>query len=337
MPDHTERVRLGSSGLEPTRLAFGGGPIGNMFAPIPEPDADHALQTAWDLGIRLFDTAPFYGYGLSEQRVGRMLADKPRDEVVVTTKVGKLLREDATVKAEQHAGPGGTNMFQGAPDLNVEYDYSGEGVKRSLEESLERLGLERVDALNVHDPEEFVEEALDGALPALAELRSQGVISSIGVGINHADVLERFVRNADLDAVLLAGRYSLLDQSALDTGLFDAVRTNDVGIMLGGVYNSGILAKPEPGATFNYTTAPEELIERAKAIQAVCDRYDVPLMAAAIQFPLANPAVSLVLTGVRSAAEIEQNVQMFNHPIPTELWQELRAEGLIDERAFLPA
>ena len=335
--DHTEHVTLGSSGLKATRLGLGAGPLGGMFTPITDEVAAAALDGAWESGIRLFDTAPFYGYGRSERRVGRMLAERPRDEFVLTTKVGKLLREDATVKAEQFAGPGGTNLFAEAPDLNVEYDYSGEGAKRSLEESLERLGLDRVDHLSVHDPDDFYEEAIDGALPAMAELRSQGVISSIGIGINQAELLERFVRNADLDTVLLAGRYSLLDQSALSTGLFEAVEERNTAIMLGGVYNSGVLAKPEPGATFNYTTAPTEMITKAQAIQTVCTRYDVPLMAAAIQFPLANPAITVVLTGVRSPEEIEENVRMFSHPIPTDLWAELRAEGLIDERAPLPS
>lgn len=337
MPNHTERVTLGSSGLEATRLGMGAGPLGGMFTQIPEEVADATVERAWELGIRLFDTAPFYGYGRSERRLGRVLADKPRDEFVLTTKVGKLLRKDATVKAEQFAGPGGTNLFADAPDLNVEYDYSAEGAKRSLEESLERLGLDRVDHLSVHDPDDFYDEAIEGALPGLAELRSQGVISSIGIGINQAELLERFVRNADLDTVLLAGRYSLIDQSALSTGLFEAVTERNTAIMLGGVYNSGLLAKPEPGATFNYTTAPDDLVAKAQAIQAVCDRYDVPLMAAAIQFPLANPAITVVLTGVRSPEEIDENVRMFNHPIPADLWAELRAEGLLDERAYLPS
>lgn len=336
MPDHTDHVTLGSSGLVTTKLGFGAGPLGGMFRPIPEETAQATLERAWEHGIRLYDTAPFYGYGRSEQRVGRMLADKPRDEVVVTTKVGKLLRTDASVKAEQFAGPGGSNLFADAPDLNVEYDYSSDGARRSLEESLDRLGLDRVDHLSVHDPDDFYEEAIDGALPALAALRSEGVISSIGIGINQAELLERFVRNADLDLVLLAGRYSLLDQSALDTGLFDAVRERDTAIMLGGVYNSGILARPEPGATFNYTTAPEHLVDKARKLQAVCDRYEVPLMAAAIQFPLFNPAVSVVLTGVRSPEEIDENVRMFRFEVPEDLWAELRAEGLVDERAFLP-
>ena len=212
-------------------------------------------------------------------------------------------------------------------------------MRRSLEESLERLGLDRVDLVHVHDPDVadgFYEEALNGALPALAELRAEGVISSVGIGINQAEMLERFVRAFDLDCVLLAGRYSLLDQSALDTTLFDAVVERNTGICLGGVYNSGILARPEPGATFNYTTAPPELVDKARKLQAVCDRYDVPLMAAAIQFPLAHPAITVVLTGVRSPEEIEENVRMFNHPIPGDLWTELREERLVAEAAVLP-
>lgn len=328
------RIVLGSSGLETTRLGLGGGPLGNMFAPIPEDEAEATLERAWSLGIRLFDTAPFYGFGTSERRFGAVLADKPRDEFVLTTKVGKLLRADATPKAEQF--PGGEPFFHNVPALNVEYDYSADGARRSVEESLERLGLDRIDHVSVHDPDEFYAEAMEGAIPALIQLRSEGVIRSVGIGINQAELLEKFVRNSDLDLVLLAGRYSLLDQSALETGLFEAARESNTAIMLGGVYNSGLLAVPEPGARFNYESAPAHLLEKAQRLAAVCERHGVPLMAAAIQFPLHNPAVTAVLTGVRSVAETAENVRMFGIDIPNDLWLEIRAEGLLDARATLP-
>ncbi|MFW2514040.1 aldo/keto reductase [Demequina sp. SO4-13] len=334
MNRHQQKVTLGSSGLEATQLGFGGGPLGNMFAPIAEDVARQALDRAWGLGVRLYDTAPFYGFGTSERRVGAMLADKPRDEFVLTTKVGKLLRADASPKDEQFVD--GEPFFRNVPDLNVEYDYSGDGARRSIEESLERLGLDRIDHVSVHDPDDYFEEAMEGAIPALIELRSQGVIGSVGIGINQAELLERFVTGADLDLVLLAGRYSLLDQSALNTGLFEATVRSNTAIMLGGVYNSGLLARPEPGARFNYEAAPPELVERARALAELCDCHGVPLMAAAIQFPLAHPAITAVLTGVKSREEIEENVRMIDMDIPGALWSDLRAEGLIPEGVPVP-
>ncbi|USQ79157.1 aldo/keto reductase [Ornithinimicrobium faecis] len=305
-----------------------------MFSPIPESEARATLERAWNLGIRLFDTAPFYGFGTSERRYGEMLAEHPRDEFVLTTKVGKLLRADATPKDEQF--PGGKPFFYDVPDLNVEYDYSAAGVRRSVEESLERLGLDRIDHVSVHDPDEFYAESMEGALPALTQMRDEGIIRSVGIGINQAELLEQFVRNADLDTVLLAGRYSLLDQTALGTSLFEATQASNTAIMLGGVYNSGLLARPLPGARFNYEEATPELVARAQSLAEVCARHGVPLMAAAIQFPLHNPAITTVLTGVRSVAEIEQNVEMFEVDIPEDLWAEIRAEGLVHERAILP-
>ncbi|WP_159622054.1 aldo/keto reductase [Ruania rhizosphaerae] len=334
MQRQQQQVILGSSGLSATRLGLGGGPLGNMFAPIGEDDARAALERAWDLGVRLYDTSPFYGYGTSERRFGRMLADKPREEFVLSTKVGKMLRADVEPKAEQFVD--GEPFFRDVPALNVEYDYSGDGVRRSIEQSLERLGLDRIDHVNVHDPDDFFEEAINGAIPALVQLRSEGVIGSVGIGINQADLLERFVREADLDLVLLAGRYSLLDQAALSTTLFEATQQTNTAIMLGGVYNSGLLVRPEVGARFNYEAAPTPLIDRAQALAAICDRHDVPLMAAAIQFPLAHPAITAVLTGVRAAVEIEENVRMLNHHIPAQLWADIRASGLVHEEAVLP-
>ena len=335
MVDHRRSVTIGKTGLTTTLLGLGTGPLGGMFQPVTDDQAHDTVTRAWDLGIRMFDTAPYYGYGSSEQRLGSVLRDRPRDEFVLATKVGKLLRPDVPPTAEQYIS--GENMFQGAPELNVKLDYSRQGVLTSLEESFERLGIDRVDIVHVHDPDEHYEEVLDGAYPALEQLRSEGVIKGISAGMNQAEMLERFARNADFDCFLLAGRYSLLDQGALDTGLFELVEERDIGILLGGVYNSGILARPEPGATFNYVPAPPELIDRAKQLQAVCDRYDVPLMAAAIQFPLGQPAVDVVLTGARSPAEIEENVRMLEHPVASDLWQELRHEGLLHERATVPS
>lgn len=340
MPKHTDRVTLGSSGLETTVLGLGTVPLANYLSPLSDEDARATLDRVWDLGLRLYDTAPLYGYGTAERRVGDMLAERPRDEFVVSTKVGRLLRADVPPAPEQFEGPGGEDMFKDTPDLNVKHDYSYDGAMRSLEESLERLGLDRVDLVLVHDPDnfpEFYRQTVEGAFPALAKLRDEGVISGIGVGINQAEMLVDFANDADFDCFLLAGRYSLLDhQSTLDCGLLDVVKAKNIGIMLGGVYNSGLLAKPDANATFNYTDAPAEMVDRAKRLQAVCERHQVPLMAAAIQFPVAEPGISALLTGVRTPAEIEQNVEMFEFDIPAALWQDLRTEGLVAESVVLP-
>jgi D-threo-aldose 1-dehydrogenase len=340
MEKHTREVVLGSSGLRTTALGLGTVPLGNYLGALTDDEAEALVDAVWDQGVRLFDTAPFYGSGLAERRLGAALAKRPRDEFTLVTKVGRLLRSDVPPAKEQFAGPGGKSMFYDIPDLNVQHDYSYDGALRSVEESLERMGMDRVDLVLIHDPDnfpEFYQQSVDGAFPALARLREEGSISGVGVGINQAQMLVDYVRDTDMDCFLLAGRYSLLDHaSTIETGLLEAVKREDVGIMLGGVYNSGLLARPESGVTFDYTTAPTDLIERAQALQAICDRHEVPLMAAAIQFPLAEPGISAVLTGVRSPAEIAQNVEMMNIPIPVELWSELRAEGFIHDAALTP-
>jgi D-threo-aldose 1-dehydrogenase len=341
MGKHTREVVLGSSGLRTTALGLGTVPLGNYLGALSDDEAEALVDAVWDQGVRLFDTAPFYGSGLAERRLGAALAKRPRDEFTLVTKVGRLLRSDVPPAKEQFAGPGGKSMFYDIPDLNVQHDYSYDGALRSVEESLERMGMDRVDLVLIHDPDnfpEFYQQSVEGAFPALARLRDEGSISGVGVGINQAQMLVDYVRDTDMDCFLLAGRYSLLDHaSTIETGLLEAVKREDVGIMLGGVYNSGLLARPESGVTFDYTTAPSELIERAQALQTVCDRHDVPLMAAAIQFPLAEPGISAVLTGVRSPAEIVQNVEMMNIPIPGALWSDLRAEGFIHDAALTPA
>lgn len=340
MAKHTREIMLGSTGLRTTAMGLGTVPLGNYLGAMTDDEAEALIDAVWDQGVRLFDTAPFYGSGLAERRLGAALARRPREEYVLVTKVGRLLRDDVPPAPEQFAGPDGKSMFFDIPAINVQHDYSYDGALRSVEESLVRMGLDRVDVVLIHDPDnfpEFYQQSVDGAFPALAKLRDEGVISGVGVGINQAEMLVDYTRDTDMDCYLLAGRYSLLDHaSTIDTGLLDAVKRNDVGIMLGGVYNSGLLARPEAGATFNYTTAPADLIARAQALQTVCDRHDVPLMAAAIQFSLAEPGISTVLTGVRSPAEIDQNVAMMNVPIPVELWSDLRAEGFIHEAALTP-
>lgn len=341
MKAHSREVVLGSTGLRTTAMGLGTVPLGNYLEAMTDDEAMALLDAVWDQGVRLYDTAPFYGSGLAERRLGESLASRPRDEYVLVTKVGRLLRSDVPPAPEQFAGPGGRSMFFDIPALNVLHDYSYDGAMRSVEESLERMGADRIDVVLIHDPDnlpDFYRQSVEGAFPALAELRGQGVIAGVGVGINQAEMLVDYTRDTDMDCFLLAGRYSLLDHaSTIETGLLDAVKRDDIAIMLGGVYNSGLLARPEVGVTFNYTTAPQHLVERAQALQAVCDRHGVPLMAAAIQFPLAEPGITTVLSGVRSPAEIEQNVAMMNLPIPDALWSDLRAEGFVHPAALTPA
>jgi D-threo-aldose 1-dehydrogenase len=310
-----------------TRLGFGGAPIGNLFTPVAEADARAAVDAAWERGVRFFDTAPLYGHGLSELRIGAALRSRPRSDVAIATKVGRLLVRD------EHPPSDG---YVSTPPFRPEFDFSRDAVLRSLAESLERLGLDRVDLLHVHDPDDHAEEALDGAFPVLAELRAKGVVGAIGCGMNRASLLARFVREADLDCVLVAGRYTLLDQTAL-AELLPLCAARGVSVIAAGVFNSGLLADPSPGATYDYAPAPDRLVERARRLAAVCARHRVSLKAAALRFPLAHPAVACVLTGARSAEEMEENAALFGEPIPLELWDELRAEGLLGEAVPTPS
>ena len=279
-------------------------------------EAHRVVEAAWQAGIRFFDTAPLYGHGLAEQRLGAVLRAKPREEFVLATKVGRLLRADAPPEPGQ--------AYKGVPPVNPTYDFSYDGVMRSVEESLTRLGLDRVDVLHIHDPDEHFEEALAGAYRALDRLRAEGTIRAVGAGMNQAEMLVRFAREADFDCFLLAGRYTLLDRTGA-AELLPLCVEKSIAIIAGGVFNSGILANPRPGTTFNYQPAPPELVDRALRMQEICARHGVELKAAAIQFPLRHPAVASVLTGCRSVREVEENVRMFQAPIPSSLWDELDA------------
>jgi D-threo-aldose 1-dehydrogenase len=287
-----------------------------LFEAVADDEALRVVEAAWQSGIRFFDTAPLYGHGLAEKRLGEVLRSKPRDEFVLTTKVGRLLRADAP--------PDPTQSYRGAPPLNPVFDFSYDGVMRSVEESLERLGLDHVDVLHIHDPDDHYEEALSGAYRALDQLRTEGTIKAVGAGMNQAEMLARFARAADFDCFLVAGRYTVLDRTGARELLPLCVERN-IAIIAGGVFNSGILANPKPGATFDYRTAPEAMVRRAAQLNEICQGHGVPLKAAAIQFPLRHPAVPAVLTGCRSVAEVEENVRMFQTPVPEDLWQELDA------------
>jgi D-threo-aldose 1-dehydrogenase len=317
---------LGRGGLTVGPLSFGTAPIGNLGREVGDDEWPGALEAAWAAGVRYFDTAPHYGLGLAERRLGQGLAEG----AIVSTKVGRLLVP----------GPGTGTDDQGyaVPDTLVRVrDYSRDGVLRSLESSLERLGRDRVDLLLVHDPDEHYREALEGAFPALEELRAQGVIASYGAGMNQAEMLADFVRETDLDVVMLAGRYTLLEQGALDDLLPECERRG-VSVIAAGVFNSGVLARTRPreGATYNYDPAPPDVIARVHRIADVLERHDTTLPAAAAQFALAHPAVATVCLGARSAAQVERNAALFDEPVADAAWAELVAEGLVRPDAAIP-
>ena len=299
-----------------TRLGLGSAFLGNLFVAVSDDEAHRVVEAAWNAGIRFFDTAPLYGHGLAERRLGAVLRTKPRDDFVLATKVGRLLR--AGVPPE----PG--QAFVDVPPVNPVFDFSYDGVMRSVEESLERLGLARVDVLHIHDPDDHFDEAVAGAYLALDRLRTEGSIGGVGAGMNQWEMLMQFARAADFDCFLLAGRYTLLDRSGARE-LLPLCVERGIAIIAGGVFNSGILADPRPGGTFNYRAAPTDVVARAQQLAAICASHGVALKAAAIQFPLRHRAVAAVLTGCRSVAELEENVSMLEAPVPDELWKELDA------------
>ncbi|MFB7668697.1 aldo/keto reductase [Kitasatospora sp. NPDC056138] len=316
------RNRLGRTLVGVSELSFGGAGIGNLFTAVSDEQAEQAVAAAWEAGVRYFDTAPHYGLGLSERRLGDALSARPRSEYVLSTKVGRLL-EPADLGGDDLA-----NGFAVPATHRRSWDFSAKGVRSSIEESLNRLGLDRIDVAYLHDPDDHAEQALAEAYPELERLRAEGVLGAIGVGMNHADLLTRFVRETDVDAVLLAGRYSLLDQCGL-TELLPLAHQRGVGVVIGGVFNSGLLADPRPGATFDYAPANLQLLERAIGFRIVCERYGVPLRAAALRFPFGHPAVASVLVGTRSAAEARDAAAMLHHPIPDALWVELKERGML--------
>lgn len=337
MAEVTARRRLGSTAVEVTELGFGGASIGELFVRVAERDAAATLAAAWDAGIRYFDTAPWYGRGLSELRTGAGLRDHPRDEFALSTKVGRWLR------------PASREGFDGAPWLGgspneVVFDYTYDGIMRSVEQSRLRLGITRFDIAFIHDLDRlyFDQETMDAHFRdlstsgwrALEELRASGQIGGFGAGINDLGLIPRFLDVGDIDAFLIAMPYTLLDQDVLDAE-FPACVARGVGFVIGAVFASGILAKgPVPGARYAYAEASPEIMERTRRIAAVCERHGVPLPAAALQFPLGHPSVASVIPGASSPAQQARNVEWFQHPIPADLWAELKHEGLL--RADVP-
>ena len=319
---------LGRSDVRATALGFGGAPLGNLFRAVDDDTAAEAVRAAWDAGVRLFDTAPHYGLGLSERRLGRVLADLPREGYTLCTTVGRIL-EPTPARARQRDDQG----FDVPATHTRRWDFSADGVRRSLEASLERLGLDRVDIVLVHDPDDHARQALEEAYPALHDLRAQGVVGAIGAGMNQADLLERFVTETDVDTVLLAGRHTLLEQSA--DRLIATCLDRGVSVLAGGVFNSGLLAHDHPPeeATYDYRRAPAGLRERALRIAATARRHGVSLPQAAIAFTGAHPAVASVVLGMRSADQVRRNAELAARPVPAALWSDLAEEGLLDPGA----
>jgi D-threo-aldose 1-dehydrogenase len=309
--------------LKLPRIGVGAAPLGGLYSEVTDDEATAAVHRAWNLGLRLFDTAPHYGAGLSEQRLGRAIAELPRADLVLCSKAGRVLVPGAE--------PGYADFFKGAPAMHPEFDFSADGIRRSVESSLERLGVDRLDIVHIHDPDDHGEQALRESLPALAQLKAEGTVGAVGAGMNQVEMLTRFALEGDFDCFLVAGRYSLLDQSAARE-LLPACLDRGIDVIVGGVFNSGILANPIAGARYDYEPASDALLARAQQLKAVCARHGVPLRAAAVQFALGHPAVTTVLVGVRSAAELEDNNAMFRRPIPADLWDELAADGMIDPR-----
>ena len=323
-----EKVPLGRSGLSVTRLGLGCASIGGLYGDIPDDQAIAVVRRALSLGLNLLDTAPLYGSGKSELRLGQALAGVPRDRYVLSSKVGRVL---VPTKRDPQVG-----AFNDPAPYQPVFDFSYDGVMRSFAASLNRLGVDRIDILHIHDPDNHWQEAIDGAYPALDELRGEGVIRAVSAGMNQWEMLARFAREGDFDCFLLAGRYSLLDQSALDELLPLCVKKN-IGILAGGTYNSGILAKgAHPGATYNYQEAPPEIAAKAKALEAVAARHQVDLRAAASQFVFAHPAITCIIPGTRRPERVQENFDLLSQEIPASFWAELRTEGLVRPDAPLP-
>ena len=318
------RRTITNTAIALTDLGFGASVIGNLYRPTTDEDAAAAVTAAWDAGIRYFDTAPHYGLGLSERRLGATLRQYPRDEYVISSKVGRLLVPNETPTGQDSEG------FAVPDDLRRQWDFSRDGVLRSIEATLQRTGLDRIDVVYVHDPDEHWQQAAEQAMPALAQLRDERVIGAIGAGMNQSAMLARFLRETPADVVMLAGRYTLLDQGALDDVL-PAALEHHKSVVAVGVFNSGLLAHDQPaaGMKYDYQAAPAHLVARAQAIAEVCQNRGTTLPAAAIAFPLTHPAVVNVTLGMRSPQQVARNAELHSSPVPGALWSDLRERGLI--------
>ena len=320
MSRHNQKISFKRVPIEVTRLGLGTAPLGGMFTSVAESDSDALIATAFDLGINYFDTAPLYGYGRSEVRLGRALRALKKN-FVISTKVGRVLNDTKDSDRE---------FFKDAdPTKESVYDWSADGIKRSINESLERLGLDHIDIVLLHDCEDYLEQTLREAYPVLDSYRSQGIIKAVGMGLNLCAPSVAIMKDTDLDCALIAGRYTLLDQEAQHE-LFPLALKKNVSMIIGGVFNSGVLANPVPGAMYNYAPVSDELLKKAQAIKKLLDSRNVSLTAAALQFPLRHPAVTTVLTGSRNSTELRANVADFDLEIPGDIWKELEESGLVE-------
>jgi D-threo-aldose 1-dehydrogenase len=337
----TETRTLGKTGVELTRLGFGTAPLGELFVKVDEPTAASTLQAAWDAGIRYYDTAPYYGRGLSEIRVGRFLDSKPRSDFVLSTKTGRWFFPPADPEAFE------TGVWAGGLRFDHVHDYSYDGLMRSYEQSHMRLGMNRIDLLIIHDLDfwfhateqkvtAYLNQLFTSGWRALDELRKHKLIRGIGAGINEVGMMPRFLDMVGLDFFLVALRYTLMEQDVLEAE-FPYCERMGVGVVVGGVFNSGITATgPIKGAKYNYADATPEVMAKVEKIQAICKKHDTPMAAAALQFPLAHPIVASVIPGAISPEQVRQNVECFRRPVPADLWSDLKREGVVSERAPIP-
>jgi len=338
--DPFSKRRLGTSPLEVTVLGLGGAPLVGLKATVPGAQARDAIGAAYDAGVRLFDTSPFYGLGLSEHRMGSVLQEKPVHDFVLSTKVGRYLVPEAPEKVDHR-------LFHGTLNMRLVVDYSYDGVMRSVDQSFQRLGVERIDVLHIHDIdiwsqgsraayEQRFAEAMDGAYRAVHELRAQGVVGAISIGVNEVEPCLRAAAAGDFDCFMLAGRYTLLTQEALDE-LLPLMSRKGMSMLIAAPYNSGILATGAvPGARYNYLPASPEMMERVAKIETIARRHAVPLQAAALQFPLGHPSVAAVVPGAVSAQEVEHNIALMRHAIPAAFWAELKDQKLLPAHCPVP-
>ena len=316
---HSEMVNIKGTDIQITKLSLGSAPLAGLFRSVSDQESDELIELALNSGIRYFDSAPLYGYGLAEKRIGRVVknSDKP---FVLSTKVGRLLK--AGVNQEQDKWP------IADPNIEIYFDYSPDGIKKSLEASYERFGNLQAPIIYIHDPENWISEAVNVVYPILDDLRRQGVIKAIGIGVNYVNTAIAVMKDTDLNVALLAGRYTLLDQSSQEE-LYPLALKKNVSIVAAGVMNSGILANPRPGAHYDYEPAKKELVDRAIKIKEKLNEFGVPLTAAALQFPLRHKAVTTVLVGAANCNEMRINIEGFDLDIPNEAWESLEKSGLV--------
>jgi D-threo-aldose 1-dehydrogenase len=323
------RRRIGRTGVQVTELGFGSAPIGNLYAAVSDEQAEATVDVAWQAGVRYFDTAPHYGLGLAERRLGRALSSHPRSEYAISTKVGRVL--------VPNDDPCGSDLAAGfaVPDtLRRQVDYSAAGVRRSIEDSLDRLGTDHVDIALVHDPDLSVQQVIEETVPALQRMRDEGLVAAVGVGMNYWQLLAAIVDHCDVDVVMLAGRWTLLDRSGQP--LLDLCARRGVSVLAAAPFNSGILAQVEPSErdTFDYAPVTEPVLRRARELAALCRASGVDLPHAATQFPLQHPTVASVVAGLAGPDQVRLAAQRITQPVPAPLWQRLRPTAPLPDGAF---